>query len=280
MDVPPLNFHRLMSEISNDAEFLGAKISVPYKESVINYCQEITRSAQGIDAVNTIIRRASGLVVGDNTDVQAFQNCLKEQGVKRVRTALILGAGGAARVALAALRSMNCARYLIGYRSPRRPAELSSRFKGIRRQISYFPLDELTTFLNWMNSTGMFNGSPAMPRPGEEENNGKKEDDRVKRWDLLVNATPVGYRSSHSLITSENFLRCFTRVFDMNPRDDYSQLEELATAAGVELVRGIRMFYSQAEASVRVWCAELEKQVAGQPEEGTGVRLIFKRHKR
>jgi shikimate dehydrogenase len=267
IDVPPVNLHRVMTSLIREPDFLGAKIVVPYKQSSLAYCQELSPVAQGIGAVNTLVKRPSGLIYGDNTDVLAFIRSLGGHGVEKVRTALVLGAGGAARVALAGLRQLACARYMVGYRNPRRPTELSSHFKGIRRQVNYFPLEELTEFFRWAEEAKLFAGKPSMPRLGDDLEQIHKEDDRVKRWDLLVNATPVGQapNTTKSLITSVNFLRCFSRVLDMVAQPEETQLEQLAMEDGIPVVHGFEIFKLQAELSRELWLREYRRH-AGQEE--------------
>jgi shikimate 5-dehydrogenase len=282
LDVPPVNFHRTITELLREDGFLGAKISVPYKQTALAYCQELSLTAQGIGSVNTLVRRPSGLVYGHNTDVAAFTQYLREQGVERARTALILGAGGAARVALAGLRDLGCARYLVGYRHPRRPPELSSQFKGIRRQIDYFPLQEMQDFLNWTALRGMFHDSPAMPSPLEQPSAGGG-DDGLKRWDILVNATPVGQQpyEQQSPVGCPNFLRCFERVLDMVPVSQTTPLVELAEQAGVPALLGLALFQLQASYSRELWVREYQRRQQGKSTAGRSAREpILKRQKR
>lgn len=279
-DVPPVNFHRVITSLMREPGFLGAKVGVPYKQTTLAYCQEVSPTAQGIGAVNTLVKRPSGLIYGHNTDVAAFIEALKEQGVKRVRTALILGAGGAARVALAGLRELGCARYMVGYRHPRRPAELSSHFKGIRRQMQFFPLQEMTDFFAWAETQHLFtNGQPPpppLPDPSDEDEDG------MKRWNLLVNATPVGIAPypGQALITSLNFLRCFERVLDLVPSPEPTLLLQLAASAQVPCVAGYRVFTLQAEYSRELWLKEYRRHTesgAVEPEPGRR-QVIIKRH--
>lgn len=274
-DVPPVNFHRVITTLMREPGFLGAKVGVPYKQTTLAYCQEVSPTAQGIGAVNTLVKRPSGLIYGHNTDVAAFLEALKEQGIKRVRTALVLGAGGAARVALAGLRELGCARYMVGYRHPRRPADLSSQFKGIRRQIQYFPMQEMTDFFAWAERQHLFtNGAPPpppIPNPSDEEEDG------MKRWNLLVNATPVGQTpfAGQSLISNLNYLRCFERVLDLVPTPEPTLLTQLAEKAQVPVVPGYRVFVLQAEYSRELWLREYKRYTeAGMPPPEPGRRQI------
>jgi shikimate dehydrogenase len=281
LDVPPVNLHRVMTTLAHDRGFLGAKIAVPYKQSALAYCQEVSSTAQGIGAVNTLIRRPSGLIYGDNTDVLAFVRCLTAGGVERARTALVLGAGGAARVALAGLRQLGCARYMVGYRNPRRPTELSSQFKGIRRQMTYFPLGEMVQFFGWAEQRKLFANGPPMPAPGDPPAAVRKDDDRIKRWDVLVNATPVGQapHTAKTLITAAAFLRCFERVLDMVPQPEETRLIAQAREAEIPVLRGYEMFELQAALSRELWLREYRRHQGLAGEEVRHRRPVFKRHR-
>lgn len=285
-EVPPVNFHRLMSGLLRDTNCLGAKLLPPYKQTALAYCQEVSATAQGIGAVNTLVRRPSGLIYGHNTDVAAFIQCLKEQNVKRVRTAIVLGAGGAARVALAGLRELACARYLIGYRQPRRPSELSSQFKGIRRQMSFFPLQEMIDFFNWAESSKRLNSefSAELSNGNGDEEQDEPDDakeqgnDGPKKWNLLVNATPVGLSpgsENDSLVTSSAFLRCVDRVFDMVPAHAPTRLVQLAQSAGLPVVEGRSLYLKQADLSRELWVKEYLRHI-GQVEPDKNERHVVK----
>lgn len=277
LEVPPVNFHRELTGLLQDPSFIGAKIGSPYKQTVLAYCQELTHAAQGIGAVNTLVRRPTGLIVGDNTDVPAFVRCLDEQQVQRVRTALILGAGGAARVALAGLREMGCARYLIGYRQPRRITEISSQFKNIRRQVTYFAMSDMADFFSWADANAIFSPERLMPAPdppapeprrrgksggGQQRRGPVASDDGIKRWNMLVNATPVGLDGeSKPLISNISFIRCFEHVLDMIPLREPTVLMELALQAGVPVISGYRLLQLQAECSRELWINEYQRHV-------------------
>jgi shikimate 5-dehydrogenase len=283
LDVPPVNFHRELTNLLRDPSFLGAKIVAPYKQTVLAYCQELAHAAQGIGAVNTLVRRPSGLIVGDNTEVPAFVRCLTDQGVTRVRTGLILGAGGAARVALAGLRELGCARYMVGFRHPRRTTELASQFKGIRRQLTFFPLNEMTEFFDWAAESDVFSRGVPMPAPEPEsaaarkrkQANGNSQrgrgwqvsDDGIKRLNLLVIASPVGIDGGETtaLINTVTFMRCFERVLEMIPTTTPTPLMQLAESAGVPVISGYRLQELQAECSRELWIREYRRHESGEP---------------
>jgi shikimate dehydrogenase len=81
----------------------GANVTVPHKESVIPYLDDITPEARAIGAVNTIVREVDRLI-GHNTDASGLARALEDAGVPLDGADVaVLGAGGAARAAVAGL---------------------------------------------------------------------------------------------------------------------------------------------------------------------------------
>jgi shikimate dehydrogenase len=100
LDVPLMTLGETIQELRGD-EYLGANITVPYKERVVPLVDRLTEEAQATGAVDTITREGSRLV-GHNTDVIGFRAALDALigRQKMPKTALIIGAGGGARAAV------------------------------------------------------------------------------------------------------------------------------------------------------------------------------------
>ena len=77
--------------------FAGANVTMPHKAAVMPHLHELTTAAQTVGAVNTIIVREDGTLLGDTTDGYGFMADLAEHGVALNGPALVIGAGGAAR---------------------------------------------------------------------------------------------------------------------------------------------------------------------------------------
>ncbi len=88
---------------------IGVNVTVPYKETVMRYLDEIAEDALLYGAVNTIVNR-QGRLTGYNTDGPGFiKDLLEDQGFIPSRgPAIILGAGGAARAVVIALVQAGC----------------------------------------------------------------------------------------------------------------------------------------------------------------------------
>jgi shikimate dehydrogenase len=94
------NIQKFPDIIKNNPEVIGLNVTIPYKEQVIQYLDELNDSAREIGAVNTvkIIRTHSGVKLkGFNTDTFGFEKSLTPLLKEYHKKALILGTGGASK---------------------------------------------------------------------------------------------------------------------------------------------------------------------------------------
>ena len=86
--------------------FRGINVTIPYKQDVIPYLDEISEGAEKIGAVNTI-RNTDGYLFGDNTDFLGMRALLLKNGIDvRGRKVLILGSGGTSKTAVAVCENL------------------------------------------------------------------------------------------------------------------------------------------------------------------------------
>jgi pentafunctional AROM polypeptide len=95
------------ADILNSPSFGGASVTLPHKLTIMPFLQRVSSHAHAIGAVNTIISTPNGLI-GDNTDWRAIRASVQKalspaHAVSADTTALVYGAGGAARAAVYAL---------------------------------------------------------------------------------------------------------------------------------------------------------------------------------
>jgi len=76
--------------------FRGVSVTIPHKVAVMDYLDEIEAVAEKIGAVNTVVNR-KGKLIGYNTDWSGAMRALEHEMVLQGKTAVVLGAGGAAR---------------------------------------------------------------------------------------------------------------------------------------------------------------------------------------
>lgn len=197
---------------------MGANVTMPHKEAVVDLLDQLSGDAQAVGAVNTIQQLGSRLI-GHNTDVDGFREFLvADAGVDLAeRGALVLGAGGAARAIVRAVDGLGVREIVIAARRPD---------KGE-------PLVELAT--------------PGRALVCSWEEVGK----RAEAADLVVNATPLGMRGEDPLPATR--FKAGQVVVDLIYEPPSTVLIERARAAGADVWGGLGMLVHQAAASFRIW---------------------------
>ena len=105
-------------------DFKAVNVTIPYKQDVIPYLDEISESAKEIGAVNIIVNK-NGKLCGYNSDVDGFIYLLDRAGISvKDRTVLILGTGGAYKAIKYALDKLGAKNVLVASRS-KKPCYLS-----------------------------------------------------------------------------------------------------------------------------------------------------------
>ncbi|MEM7102076.1 MAG: proline dehydrogenase family protein [Bacteroidota bacterium] len=129
-DLYPLNaIEELPSLIARNSELVGLNVTLPYKEVVIPFLDQIDESAR-FGAVNTINIK-NGRLIGYNTDVFGFVNSLKPLLQDHHKKALILGTGGAAKAVKTGLHSLG----------------IKSRYVSRKPRIGQFSYSDLDAFI-------------------------------------------------------------------------------------------------------------------------------------
>ena len=234
IDVEPDRFEAVVHELVQRG-FAGANVTIPHKLRALESADSISAVAQAVGAANTLTF-SEGRVAADNTDVPGLLAALNEAapGAPAGMTALVLGAGGAARAAVYALLSTGAARIAVWNRHPQRALAL------VR------DLD---------------------PAPGEGRLGQADEPDlraAAGGVDLLVNATAVGMGSSpgpggdsmrdfKELRLSADDLHEQLVMVDLVYRDGGTALVREARARGLRWVDGFDVLVHQGAASFELW---------------------------
>lgn len=192
----------------------GLSVTIPHKQAVLKHLDGVTERAQGIGAANTLFWR-EGKLWGENTDILGVALPLRALG-KDFGSALVLGAGGAARAAIAGLRELGVPRIIVANRTLAK-AEALARDFGIAA-------------IEWDARTG-------------------------QKADLLLNTTPLGMRGADEQATPfpAEALDPAATVFDLvyNPLE--TRLLREARARGCKTIAGLEMFLHQGLAQFRLW---------------------------
>ena len=85
-----------VEDFVRNGDWHGINVTIPYKKTVMPFCDELSPLAAQIGSVNTILRREDGTLYGDNTDAFGFEMLLQKTGFcPNGKKALVLGTGGA-----------------------------------------------------------------------------------------------------------------------------------------------------------------------------------------
>ena len=122
-------------------EWAGLSLTMPLKRVALTVADEISPLAEAVGAANTLVFSAAGPARGrraDNTDAVGMISALREAGLARVEQAVILGAGGTAQSALAAVRQLGHESPIVLVRNLARTGELreTAGRLGMRPTIS------------------------------------------------------------------------------------------------------------------------------------------------
>ncbi len=197
----------------------GANVTLPHKEAIIPFLDELTESAGRIGAVNTIVNRR-GRLIGENTDARGFRDDLAEAQVEtHGARVVLLGAGGAARAVAFALN--DAAQITICNRTPGRAERLA---RDLRHSSA-----EIEIAVNDASAIGQAN--------------------------LIVNATAVGMYPyiDASPLPGGIAIPPGSVVYDVIYRPTRTRLLEQAARAGARGINGLGMLVHQGTVAFQLW---------------------------
>ena len=209
-------------------EIHGLNVTIPHKQNVIEFMDELTSTAQAIGAVNTIYMRGDKLI-GDNTDAPGFLSDIKqfignrESGIGK--SAIVLGAGGSARAVVYALANDGW-NVTISARRIEQAQQLVDSVAGYRLQVAGYSNLQSSTF-----------------------------DIQLSTFNLIVNTTPLGMtpNTETSPLPDNTIFSKNTFVYDLvyNPRE--TKLVRDARAQGLNASTGLGMLIEQAALAFETW---------------------------
>lgn len=122
-EVAPENLREAVIKYAGEG-YRGLNATIPHKEPALQLCDEVTRAAKEIGAVNTLIFKANK-IMGDNTDAAGFAEHLTHEILNPTLThATLIGAGGAARAIVFALKGLGVQSFAIVNRNLQRADRL------------------------------------------------------------------------------------------------------------------------------------------------------------
>ena len=206
-------------------QMYGINLSMPYKEQVIPYLDQLSAEACLIGAVNTVVNR-EGTLIGYNTDGKGFFKSLPSFKISRKRLVL-LGAGGAAKAILAQAILDGVSQISVFVRS-----------SSIEKTRPY--LEKI------QNATGFGVDLFALEDIQELQ-------DSITKADLLVNATSVGMDGSSQPIPTSIVLPEKLLVADVIYQPFETPFLKWARNQGNQSINGLGMLLYQATEAFELW---------------------------
>ncbi len=203
--------------------FLGANVTLPHKQAVMLFLDEIEPTAARIGAVNTIVRLSDGRLLGTNTDAPGLlADLAAARWTPTDQEVVILGASGAARAAAFALADAGVSSITIVNRSLMRAIDLAAATAANQPALRVRAL--------------------ALSDPAVDE--------VVARCTLLINATALGWRDDETPLPDPPVgTHCL--VYDMVYRE--TTLLRAAAARGAQVRDGRGMLVEQGALAFERW---------------------------
>ncbi len=191
----------------------GANITVPFKKDIIPYLDKLTLEAERTQSVNTIYLEKNK-IVGHNTDIDGFENAIKETNFDlRGKKIFILGAGGVVPSIIFALNKMEVSKIVISNRTKKKAENLKNLFGNI-------------SVVEW---------------------------GKVPNFDMVINATSLGLKDKDKIdldLSKNKDMKFFYDVI-YNPEETIFLKD--AKEKGNKVENGKKMFIYQAAASFKIW---------------------------
>ena len=222
-DIKPENLKGAVNSI-RALNIKGVNITIPHKEKIIQYLDELDELSKKIEAVNCI-KNENGKLIGKNTDVQGARTALMESGFKlKNKKVIIIGAGGAAKAVSYSLGE-ELEQLLIFNRTKSRAIQLA---KDLAEKVN----------LNVI---------------GKELKDGLLKEE-LQSTDLLINTTPIGmYPNINASPIPLELIHDQLFVFDIiyNPLE--TKMIKYAKEVGCKFLGGLEMLVNQGALAFEWW---------------------------
>ncbi|HYM45146.1 MAG TPA: shikimate dehydrogenase [Solirubrobacteraceae bacterium] len=228
LPVPPERFAETVRALA-PAGFAGANVTIPHKRAALALAEEASDGASAIGAANTLSFGLGGSIAAENTDAPGFLAALEVS--PRGMSALVLGAGGAARAVVWALREAGARDVSVWNRTPARAAALA-RELGVRAASRPQPADLLVN----CTSVGLRSARDRLESRGEDLQRSANEAEELNLLGLTFDQ--VGE---------------YPHVADLVYSSAPTALLAAARAHGARTVDGLQILLAQGALSFELW---------------------------
>ena len=203
---------KIITKIKND-ELSGINITVPFKQIIIPFLDQLSDLAKKTQSVNTVYKK-NNLIIGDNTDVFGFENSLVKKNFDfKNKSAFIFGAGGVVPSIIFALQNLGFNKIIVTNRT----------FEKLEKLKRQFPLIQTN---DWGN---------------------------FEETDLVINATSLGLKNGNdfnfNFSNTKNEVIYIDTIYNPLETKTFKYLKE----AGRKVFNGLDMFIYQGQKSFYLW---------------------------
>jgi len=206
------NIKEIISEIRN-GKIDGINITVPFKQLIIPFVDELSSEAKESQSVNTIFKE-NNKVLGHNTDISGFELAIRKKGYNiKDKKVFILGAGGVVPSIILALRKMGAAKIILSNRTQSKAEKIKKTFSDLE-------------IVNW----------------GE-----------VPEFNMIINATSLGLNKDDEIKLNYADIGQNKLFYDVIYNPSQTKFLLNAKKFGNQIENGKMMFIYQAHQSFAIW---------------------------
>jgi shikimate dehydrogenase len=219
---------KLAIEAIRNFNLKGLSVTMPLKELIIEYLDDLSNDAKIIGAVNCVVNN-KGLLVGYNTDGKGFSLSLKDMGINNLKNVFVIGAGGVAKAIVLQLMLENVKNIFITNRHIDRLKTVEAKLKGIS--------SSLINIIEW---------------------DYKEWSKVISRCDLIVNATSLGMKDVGDLsaMIPWEVIDQSTIIYDTVYEPLETKLIKKSKSLNLKAINGINLLIYQASISFNIWTKE------------------------
>ena len=206
------NIKEIISEMRN-GKIDGINITVPFKQLIIPFVDELSSEAEESQSVNTIFKE-NNKVLGHNTDISGFELAIRKKGYNiKDKKVFILGAGGVVPSIVLALRKMGAAKIILSNRTQSKAEKIKKTFSDLE-------------IVNW----------------GE-----------VPEFNMIINATSLGLNKDDEIKLNYADIGQNKLFYDVIYNPSKTKFLLNAKKFGNQIENGKMMFIYQAHQSFAIW---------------------------
>ena len=212
---------RIILEVKN-GKIDGINVTVPFKKSVISFLDKLTPLASKVRSVNTIFKK-DNKVVGDNTDINGFEQSLKHINYEvKNKQIFILGAGGVAPSIILALKRLGASKIFLSNRTKKKAEVLKKNHSDLE-------------IIDW------------------------NQINQSQDFDMIINATSLGLKNNDKIKLDYNKIGSNKLFYDVIYNPNKTNFLLRGKELGNQIDNGKLMFIYQAQLSFKIWHGVLPK---------------------